>query len=349
MDDKKVFNIMNSRLLSVIVPIYNVEKYVGKCIKSILVSSYTQLEIILVDDGSSDNSGKICDEYALEDKRITVIHKANGGLVSARKAGVTEAKGEFITFVDGDDYIEEDLYKKIMELLLVHDVGFLNFRYYEYDEEGNKIKPAINELPDGLYSASNIDSYWDHKSKSLAFLHCAVTKVYKAELIKKAINNVDNDVKKGEDLNLTLACLQTTDSFYNVNEITGLCYVMRGTSITHTYDENSIENTANYVKSSLKLCAEDNKSSSWNKLIYNEAYNIIMSDCIGCAFKHYGKKRPISILKYFRKMVNNKTFHNLYKDGYQMGVFDEGRAEFSKYMAEKRYFKALILRIRKLA
>ena len=307
---------MSAQLLSVIVPIYNVEKYVGKCIKSILSSSYTYLELILVNDGSSDDSGKICEEYALNDKRIKVIHKENGGLVSARKAGVLEARGKYITFVDGDDYIEEDLYKNVMDILQANDVGFLNFRYYEYDEDGNKIKPAINNLPDGVYSTHNIASYVDDKAKCLAFLHCAVTKVYEADLIKKAITKVDNNVKKGEDLNITLSCLQLTDCFYNVNNITGLCYVMRDTSMTHTYDKNSIENTANYVKSSLKLCVEGGNtySDSWNKLIYNEAYNIMMSDCIGCTFKYYGKRRPLSILLYFRKLADNETFHEFFYD-----------------------------------
>ena len=91
-------------LISVIVPIYNVESFLGKCIKSIQEQTYSNIEIILVDDGSTDGSEVICDEFAQTDKRIKVIHKQNGGITSARKAGVNIAQGKYIGFVDGDTY-----------------------------------------------------------------------------------------------------------------------------------------------------------------------------------------------------------------------------------------------------
>lgn len=104
---------MRNNFISVIVPIYNVEKYLKKCIESIINQTYKNLEIILVDDGSTDDSGKICDEYASKDTRIKVIHKVNGGQSSARNAGidVCTSGGEFITFVDGDDYLAADMYE----------------------------------------------------------------------------------------------------------------------------------------------------------------------------------------------------------------------------------------------
>lgn len=101
-------------LISIVVPVYNVEVYVAKCIESILKQTYSNLEIILVDDGSTDYSGKICDEYASKDNRIIVIHKANEGVSSARNVGIENAKGEYIAFVDPDDYIEINM----MEVLL---------------------------------------------------------------------------------------------------------------------------------------------------------------------------------------------------------------------------------------
>lgn len=96
-------------LISVIVPIYKVEKYLQKCVQSIINQTYKNLEIILVDDGSPDNCGIICDKLAERDDRIRVIHKKNGGLSSARNAGIEIANGEYIGFVDSDDYIEEFL------------------------------------------------------------------------------------------------------------------------------------------------------------------------------------------------------------------------------------------------
>ena len=92
--------------VSIIVPIYNVEKYVRTCVNSLISQTYNNIEIILVDDGSKDKSGSICNEFAQQDKRIRVIHKKNGGLSSAREAGINHASGEYVMIVDGDDWID---------------------------------------------------------------------------------------------------------------------------------------------------------------------------------------------------------------------------------------------------
>ena len=99
------------KLVSVIVAVYNIEEYLPRCVDSILAQTYRNLEIILVDDGSKDQSGSICDSYAEKDRRIKVIHKKNGGLSDARNAGMDAATGEYIGFVDGDDWIEPDMYR----------------------------------------------------------------------------------------------------------------------------------------------------------------------------------------------------------------------------------------------
>ena len=101
-------------LISVIVPVYNVENLITRCVKSIIGQTYPNLEIILVDDGSKDNSGSICDELALCDKRIKVIHKKNGGASAARNVGIDKAKGQYIGFVDSDDYIEPQMYESLL-------------------------------------------------------------------------------------------------------------------------------------------------------------------------------------------------------------------------------------------
>jgi len=102
-------------MITVIVPIYNLERYIHTCIKSVLVQSYSDWEMILVDDGSPDNCGRICDEYALLDSRIRVIHKQNEGLSEARNSGIKIAKGDFVTFLDPDDYFEKDCLKTFAE------------------------------------------------------------------------------------------------------------------------------------------------------------------------------------------------------------------------------------------
>lgn len=104
-------------LVSIIVPVYNTEKYLNKCVDSILSQTYTNLEIILVNDGSSDNSPKICDDYANKDSRVKVVHKENGGLSDARNAGLDVASGDYITFIDSDDYIESESIELLLNAL----------------------------------------------------------------------------------------------------------------------------------------------------------------------------------------------------------------------------------------
>ena len=103
--------------ISVIVPVYNVEQYLPRCVESILAQTYENLEILLVDDGTKDNSGAICDAYARQDARVKAIHKKNGGLSSARNAGIDASTGEYLSFVDSDDWIEPDMYEKMMALM----------------------------------------------------------------------------------------------------------------------------------------------------------------------------------------------------------------------------------------
>ena len=118
--------------VSIIVPIYNIEQYVGKCIESILAQTYPDFELILVDDGSPDDCGRICDEYGERDERIKVIHKKNGGLTSARNAGLSEAEGEWIMHVDGDDWIEPDMLESLIGAAQVTgaDLVFGDFMKY---------------------------------------------------------------------------------------------------------------------------------------------------------------------------------------------------------------------------
>ena len=106
-------------IISVIVPVYNTEKYLSRCIDSILAQTFTDLELILVDDGSTDNSGNICDEYAAKDKRIRVIHQNNCGQGYARNAGLNVARGDYIGFLDPDDLISKDMFSHLIEMVII--------------------------------------------------------------------------------------------------------------------------------------------------------------------------------------------------------------------------------------
>ena len=130
-------------LISIVVPIYNVEKYLNKCLDTIINQSYKDLDIILVDDGSPDNCGKICDDYAKKDKRIRVIHKKNGGLSDARNCGLEVAKGEYICFIDSDDYIELDMIDKLYTAICNENAEIAICGMMIEYENGKKIDKTI--------------------------------------------------------------------------------------------------------------------------------------------------------------------------------------------------------------
>ena len=128
------------QLISVIIPVYNVEKYIEQCIESIINQTYKKIEVILIDDGSIDKSGAICDEYAKIDKRIIVIHKENGGLSDARNKGIDIAKGEYITFVDSDDYVKENFIEDLYTAIINNNAKLSICNIIMVDEDGNTIE-----------------------------------------------------------------------------------------------------------------------------------------------------------------------------------------------------------------
>lgn len=206
-------------MISVIVPIYNIEEYLPQCIDSIINQSYTEIELILVDDGSSDSGGNICDVYALRDSRIKVIHKENGGLVSARKAGVNVANGEYITFVDGDDWIEPDTYRKLTDAGQGADV--IAFACYEEYGEYQRIRK--NNVREGLYASKNEKDllyksmFMDNNFYDFGLMASLWSKLVRRNLIVENQNKVSDQISYGEDVSCTFPCLLDAESVYVTN------------------------------------------------------------------------------------------------------------------------------------
>lgn len=138
---------MKNPLISIIVPVYNIEEYLPRCIESVLEQTYTNLELILVDDGSKDKSGEICDAFQEKDSRVRVIHKENGGSSSARNEGIKAAKGQYLGFVDSDDYVEKTMYEHMV--CAIEDTGcnIVQVARDEIDEDGNQM-PNVCEMPE---------------------------------------------------------------------------------------------------------------------------------------------------------------------------------------------------------
>lgn len=183
--------------ITIVVPVYNVKKYLNRCMESILNQTYSELEIILVDDGATDGSGLVCDGYAKMDKRVKVIHKKNGGLSSARNAGIEAATGEYIGFVDSDDWIAVDMFENLSKLMKMYDCdisvcGIRRIQKYEKDE-GN----AFDFENVSIYNSK------EYQKKILKVgtqdsNHYAVNKLYKTENMKKVrypVGLIDEDVE----------------------------------------------------------------------------------------------------------------------------------------------------------
>lgn len=165
--------------ISVIIPVFNVEKYLTRCLESVLGQTYRELDVILVDDGSTDNSGTICDRYA-SDSRVTVIHKENGGVSSARNAGIDAARGEYIGFVDPDDYLAEDMYEYLYRLIQSNDADISQCGIYDCyaDRTDMPAEPECFEITDRTAAMRLL------LEAKVTSMHM-VNKLYRAELLRE--------------------------------------------------------------------------------------------------------------------------------------------------------------------
>ena len=225
--------------LSIIVPIYKVEKYLSQCVKSILSQEYENFELILVDDGSPDSCPQICDDFAKEDKRITVVHKKNGGLVSARQAGFLASSGEYIGFVDGDDFIESDFYSKMMQHAQKNDADIVIASHKE--DFGNLINEKITNAKDGIYKDENLKKLKQTMLYNGTFYEqdifpCVWAKIYRREIIQNHINNIPQQITMGEDCAITYPCVLDAKIIVVDNTICSYHYRINDASMTHTFD-----------------------------------------------------------------------------------------------------------------
>ncbi len=174
---------MNEKLLTVIIPVYNAENYLNKCLDSVVNQSYTNLEIILINDGSTDSSPKIMDDFASKDNRINTIHKANGGIGSAYKMAFEIMKGDFITFVDSDDYLSINAYLELMQLVDTNNPDMVHFGVDVFDENGDQAKNISFKAMDKI-SNSNIEILHDHYN---VLKHPTLCRIYRKKLFDNVI------------------------------------------------------------------------------------------------------------------------------------------------------------------
>lgn len=193
-------------LISVIVPVYNDAPFLHRCVDSILNQTYDVLEILLIDDGSVDNSGNICDEYQLKDDRVKVVHKSNEGTVSARECGVRNAQGELVSFIDGDDWIDSNMYEKLIDFYFQQNCPDMvsSGLIYEYPESGRQ-RILRDGAENGRYDKHDIEQVliptliynplFDHNS----ILTSVCTKLIDKTVARKAMGYMEDSLTLGED------------------------------------------------------------------------------------------------------------------------------------------------------
>lgn len=262
---------MEVNKISVIVPVYNIEKYIAKTVESIRDQTYKNLEIVLVDDGSYDNSGRILDEIAAKDSRIQVIHKENGGVTSARIAGIKIATGDWIGFVDGDDFIEPSMYDILLKNAIEHKADISHCGYQmvfpsRVDYYYNTKKYIIQNNEQGISDLLRGD-----------FIEPAlVTKIYKSEIVKKVINEnlVDSSIKINEDLLMNYYFFK----FSNRSVYEDFCpyhYVLRiGSAATSAININKLYDPITVQKTILEDVGDN---SNFADIVYGRLANIYIN------------------------------------------------------------------------
>lgn len=259
-------------MISVIVPIYNVEEYLDRCIKSIVEQTYRDLEIILVDDGSTDNCPSLCDNWEKKDARISVIHKANGGLSDARNVGIDKSRGEYIVFVDSDDYIMPKMCERLLTTLIENDADIALCNYF-YDYGGKRKDHPMAILP-GVYSgAEMVEVFFRQFYSEVVAAWC---KIYRRNLFF-GTENVRYPLGRFFEDEYTTYLLYDISHRVVIIPDALYGYMQRMESITHSYSVNIFLDTIEVLQQYAKWV--QNRDENIARLVemrcYDEYFKIL--------------------------------------------------------------------------
>lgn len=266
-------------MISIIVPVYNAEAYIEKCVKSILMQTVDDIEIILVDDGSEDKSGEIIDTLCLQDHRIKVFHKQNGGVSSARNLGLDNASGEYIMFVDSDDWIEADLCSHLRAAMKNSDLAIGGYRQLFISEQ----KVFIGE-ENSISMDAEFGRYFDFLYKN-NFLNAPFSKLYKKKIISD--QRFDTAVALGEDFLFNLGYLKKCEQISIVHTDLYIYNCMNENSATRKFREKDIWQIVELYKAGkqfrLQYSCEDNEAGPLEERLCINGINLLQllfySDC----------------------------------------------------------------------
>ncbi|MBE6985054.1 MAG: glycosyltransferase [Ruminococcaceae bacterium] len=224
-------------MISIIVPVYKAEKFIERCVNSILNQTYRDLELILVDDGSPDQCPQLCDRFAEADKRVRVIHKKNGGVSTARNAGLEVVRGEYIAFVDSDDFLEPQMYEKMMEKAIAHDCDVVMCDCVKDFKDHSTV--YSHDIRGGFYNLDQLKQEHYPHLLIMENVEYPATISNWTLLWKSTLNTTDmryqSGVRFSEDLLFGAKLLRKAKSFYYMKGEALYHYVMNDASASHTY------------------------------------------------------------------------------------------------------------------
>ena len=241
-------------MISVIVPVYKVEKYLRKCVDSILSQTYTDFELLLIDDGSPDGCPQICDEYAARDPRVRAIHKANGGLISARNEGIRAARGDYICIVDGDDWALENMLQFIHDTVSQSSVPPDMVLFAAYSVYEDRLEEMVNNVPEGYYDRDRLEKevfpylLTDTRSGLQVGVIQAHTwdKAFKRELLLEHYTREER-IRVFTDVPMTYECLLHCRNVYICNEFLYMYNKTNEGSIRARSRENLLTKSFRYL------------------------------------------------------------------------------------------------------
>ena len=226
--------------ISIIVPLYNSKEFLVRCLESIHRQTFTDYEVIVVDDGSTDGSGELAESYCADKENFHVFHKENGGVITAWKYGFEQAKGEYIGAVDSDDFIDSDMYAVLVEKAKQHDADIVMCNHRYVSEDLGQETPNRNPISGGFYEGETLEAI---KAKALPacgkdyISPSRCTKIIRKELLGDCFSKyADERVSSGDDVMIIVPCTLACKSLYYVDQAF-YSYVYRPVSISHTFKD----------------------------------------------------------------------------------------------------------------
>lgn len=273
--------------VSVVIPVYKVEPYLHRCVDSVLAQTLTDLEIILVDDGSPDHCPEICDEYAQKDKRIRVIHKANGGLASARNAGMRIAQGAYLFFLDSDDWLESDGLESLYAVAMKYQVDFVRYRAIRTGWPGMEENAPcqvedVRELSEGLYDKERMlrevyPRLLVTRQLTMGAIVGAWGSLYDRAFLKDNTLWFDESIRFSEDLIFSAKVVRAAKRFYFVDEPGVYHYFYNPKSISKSFRAGRWESCKQIIALCDDAFADDESYDFSDQLLYVRWFCIMLA------------------------------------------------------------------------